>query len=168
VEVIFSMIAAGSKIPRRILTGSEQGKLASDQDAVTWSKVIAARQTTHVENNIVRPLIDRLVDVGILAPPKDDTYEVDWQDLHTVGDKEAAEVSKIKSDTIVAYANSAMPEMIPLQFYLVNVLGWPPGEADALTKELDAFNKSAAGKALADAAMQATAEAKSSVAGGGK
>ena len=74
-------------------------------------------------------------------------------------------MSKVKSDTIVAYANSATPDMIPLPFYLVNILGWSVEQSDALVKELEAWQNTHASQAAADAKALAAAQAKQSVQG---
>ena len=64
------MIAATTGIPKRKLTGSERGELASSQDAQAWTDEIETRQTNYAWPNILLPCINRLIWAGVLPEPK--------------------------------------------------------------------------------------------------
>lgn len=75
-DAILKQIAGSKGIPLRILTGSEQGQLASGQDAENWNSQVQDRRTSYAEPNIVRRFVDRLLDYGYLPRPKE--YKVAW------------------------------------------------------------------------------------------
>ena len=69
-DAILTQIAGSKAIPKRILTGSEMGELASSQDRDNWKDQINGRQTGYAGPYIVRPLVDRLIKYGYLPTPK--------------------------------------------------------------------------------------------------
>ena len=123
VNVLLDLISAGKRMPKRILTGSERGQLASDQDEKHWSDTIQGRQAQHCEPYVLRPLIDRLILVGVLPAPAKQ-YTVEWPDLQVPNAKEGAEIGKIKSDTIKNYASTPGADVIiPPEVFLRDILG---------------------------------------------
>jgi uncharacterized protein len=80
-SMIMDLISGASKIPKRILFGSERGELASQQDEINWNARITERQNQFAEPIILRPFIDKLVTIGILPRPQNDWYEVIWPSL---------------------------------------------------------------------------------------
>lgn len=94
-ESILTQISGASKIPKRILTGSEMGELASSQDRENWKDQVVGRQTGYAAPFIVRRLVDRLVKYGYLeAPKKADTYEVRFSSIVTMTEQEKVEGAK--------------------------------------------------------------------------
>jgi hypothetical protein len=77
-DVILTLIAGTAGIPKRILTGSEMGELASSQDRDNWNDQIKDCRTSYASPVLVRPLVDRLIKYGYLPTPKQ--YEVEWPD----------------------------------------------------------------------------------------
>jgi len=111
---VVSLISAATKIPKRILTGSEQGQLASTQDETNWLARVNERQTGYCESEILNPLIDWFILYGILPEPKDGTYAIEWDDLKTVSDIEKADVAVKKTQALSNYlgaigADQVMP-----------------------------------------------------------
>jgi hypothetical protein len=92
-DAILTQIAGAKSIPKRILTGSEMGELASSQDRDNWKDQINGRQTGYAGPNIVRQLVDRLVAYGYLPSPKKDplAYDVRWPHIQTLTEQEKAE-----------------------------------------------------------------------------
>ncbi len=92
-DAIMTQIAGSKGIPRRILQGSEEGSLASDQDRTSWQDQIRGRQEGHAESIIIRPLVDRLIKYGYLPTPTD--YDVVWPDSNilTLPEKSAGALS---------------------------------------------------------------------------
>lgn len=105
-EGILNLIAGGTGIPQRILIGSESGELASSQDENSWLSRIAERRTNFADPVVIRALLDRLVELGILPPPTSGKYNVQWPKSTGLSEKEQAEIASIKSTAIVNYANS--------------------------------------------------------------
>jgi hypothetical protein len=102
-DAVMTQIAGAKGIPKRILTGSEMGELASSQDRDNWRDQVTGRQTGYAGPYIVRPLIDRLVEYGYLPVPKAgaDAYDVTWRavDTQTIDER-------VKGATSMATVNS--------------------------------------------------------------
>ena len=84
------LISGTTGIPQRILSGSEAGQLASTQDERNFNARVQERRAAHAEPNIIRPLIDRLIDIGALP---DEKYIVVWPDLAALTRREEADIS---------------------------------------------------------------------------
>lgn len=91
-DAIILQISAGTGIPHRILTGSERGELASTQDRNNWNERVADRRNEFAGPQVVRPFVDRLIEIGALpAPPQG--YEVNWTQLMNLDEAEQAKVA---------------------------------------------------------------------------
>lgn len=104
IDIQIQLISAEKSIPKRILTGSERGELASSEDKDSWFGTIAGRRDEFAEVNIVRPFFDMCIEYGTLSKPKTG-YSVDWSDLWSASDKEKAEIGKIRAGAIKEYAS---------------------------------------------------------------
>jgi len=129
VSVQLDMIASATRIPKRILVGSERGELASSQDEKNWNDTIAARQREHCEAVIIRPTIDRLVSVGVMPETKEG-YTVGWPDLSTPSDKEKAEVGEMIARAMKAYLEAAGAEQVLAIEMFLKKLGFTQSEID--------------------------------------
>jgi len=121
VETQIMMISAVTNIPARILIGSERGQLASSQDEANFKEYISIRRTEEVEPLIFRPLIDRLIEVGVLTKPinPDLGYSVQWSDLFSLGEKEKADIGDSRAGALAKYSNAPMAEQqVPLEPFL--------------------------------------------------
>jgi hypothetical protein len=56
--------------PIRIFKGSERGELASSQDEKAHMARMRGRQLTYLTPKVICPLVDRLIQVGVLPAPK--------------------------------------------------------------------------------------------------
>lgn len=92
-DAIITQIAGSKAIPKRILTGSEMGELASSQDRDNWKDQVNGRQTQYAGPYIVRPLVDRLIKYGYLPTPikGEMAYEVVWPHIEVLTESEKAE-----------------------------------------------------------------------------
>jgi hypothetical protein len=141
IDIQIDLICASRRIPKRILLGSERGELASTQDKVAWAAVIEARQKEHCEPMILRPFIDHLIALGVLPTPDND-YTVEWPDLLAPGDKEKAEVGKIRSESIKNYANAVGADMIvPPEMFYKKVLDLTDKEIEQIDEILNTMLK---------------------------
>jgi len=136
-ECQIQAVAMEKGIPLRIFMGSEQAKLASSQDAETWNKRVRKRQERYLSPMMIRELIDRLINVGVLPEPK--TYTVEWPDLNTVTEKDKAEVLKLKVEAVAAYIKAGVDQLIPPQVFFTKVVGWDPEEVDELLKAANLY-----------------------------
>jgi hypothetical protein len=88
VTAIMGQISASTGIPSRILTGSERGELASTQDRANWEERISDRRYEFAGPQVVRPFVDRMIELGVLPEPEQ--YEVRWPDIRNFNDAERA------------------------------------------------------------------------------
>ena len=95
-EGIISQLSAATGIPQRILMGSEQAKLAAIQDRTNWDERIESRRAEYAEPYIVRPFIQRMMDLGVL--PKIEEYTVAWSQIRTMDDGEKADLGNRWAD----------------------------------------------------------------------
>jgi hypothetical protein len=95
VESIIGLICAGTGIPQRVLTGSEQGKLAAKQDAANWDNRVTDRQNDYAGPMVARVVVDRFIELGIAPEPKDGAgaYETQFSSIATMDDEQRAEMA---------------------------------------------------------------------------
>ncbi len=137
VDIQIQMISAVTGIPKRILIGSERGELASTQDTSEWKEYVQARREDHAELSIVRPLVDRLIELGILPAPKDD-YTVKWNDLHSLSEKERVEIGKGRANALREYTyNPISQELIPPDAFFEFLLGLTTEQITLISKMRD-------------------------------
>lgn len=126
IESLLSLVAAGTRIPKRILMGSERGELASSQDERNWLSTIETRRIDYCEELILRPLVDRLVFAGALPEPEA-PYVVEWPDLVTRSDKEIAEAAVAISTALRNYVEALGADLlIPPPVFFEEVLRLSP------------------------------------------
>lgn len=78
---LVSLISATTKIPQRLLMGSERGELASTQDRAAWTERVNDRRQSFAEPKVVRQFVDKLIGCGVLPPPVNAEYQVDWPEV---------------------------------------------------------------------------------------
>jgi hypothetical protein len=93
VNSIISLISAGTGIPQRVLMGSEQAKLASKMDRSNWDERVEDRRKDYATPHVVKPFINRMLDLGVLPQPKDGAYDVKWSLVKVLDDEQRAEVA---------------------------------------------------------------------------
>lgn len=147
-------IAASLAIPYRVFMGSEAAHLASTQDITTWNKRVARRQRLYLNPMVVRPYVQRLIDVGVL--PKPEKFFVTWTDLNGLSDKDKADVALKRAQALMAYVAGNVESAVPLREFLTLVMGLSPKEADAVFKAADKLTEEA--RQTPDPAAQKQAE----------
>jgi len=99
-DTIITQIAGAKAIPKRILTGSEMGELASSQDRENWRDQVVGRRNSHADPFIVRVLVDRLIDYNYLVRTKKDSpYIVRFAAITTMTEEEKADGAKKWAET---------------------------------------------------------------------
>lgn len=137
VDVQIQMISAVTGIPKRILTGSERGELASTQDTGEWLAYIQARREDHAEPRIVRPFVDRLLELNLLPNPAED-YTVVWQDLFSVSEKARVEIGKSRANALREYTSNPIAEAImPPDAFLEKCMGFTTDEITMIREMRD-------------------------------
>jgi len=134
VDVQIQMISSESGIPKRILTGSERGELASTQDSSEWKEFVDARRSDHAEPRIVRPTIDRFIELGILPTPSEN-YTVKWQDVFSVSEKSKVEIGKGRANALREYTSNPIAQaIIPPKAFNEFFLGFTTEQITLITK----------------------------------
>lgn len=122
VDVQILSICVALEIPKRIFMGTEEAKLAATEDADAWVNRVKGRNENQLTPRMIRPTLDLFMAIGLL--PEIEEYYVDWPDLHTMSDKEKAEVALALTNALVAYIAGGGDTMIPPLEFLVNVFQW--------------------------------------------
>jgi len=114
-DVYISLISGTTSIPKRVLTGSESGELASSQDKNNFDSAVKERRATFCEPEILDATMTKLMDLGLIV---DTEFEWVWPELDTVSDKEQAEIAAKKSQAIATYTNAPASDTVitPMQF----------------------------------------------------
>jgi hypothetical protein len=116
-DIIITLISVASKIPKRILLGSERGELASSQDASNWAAVVASRQLNYAEKGILRPLIDRLIGWVALPPTESGRYTCVWDPIFKLSETEKTANMKVAAEAYQAIATAlSMPPITLAEF----------------------------------------------------
>jgi hypothetical protein len=137
VDVQLTMISAVTGIPKRILMGSERGELSSAQDSKEWKTYVQARREDHAEPRIIRPFVDRLIELKILPKPTVD-YKIDWLDLFAVSEKERVEIGKIRASAIREYMTNPMAQaLMPPDAFFELCLGLSTGQIELNKKMIE-------------------------------
>jgi hypothetical protein len=152
VDVQLTMISAVTGIPKRILSGSERGQLASTQDSGEWLAYVQGRREDHAEPRIVRPFVDRLIELEILPEPGED-YTIKWQDLFSISEKDRTEIGRIRATALREYTVNPMAQIImPANAFLEKCLGFTTEEITLVSamrdSEMDEETKELAKKMI--------------------
>jgi hypothetical protein len=137
VDVQIQMISAVTGIPKRILTGTERGELASTQDKGEYLSFVTSRREEHAEPRIVEPFIDRCIEYNILPTPADE-YDIVWEDLFVLNEKEQTEVGHKRASALREYTqNLVAAEIFPPEIFTKYFLGLKPHQAEAVIEALN-------------------------------
>lgn len=92
-NMLIAIISGATGIPRRILTGSEAGQLASDQDRANWADRIEERRTNWANPVVLHQLLTCLTNATVL--PAEDELEVTvlWPSAYKLSPLEEAQTS---------------------------------------------------------------------------
>jgi len=126
VDVILQLIAGETGIPKRMLTGSERGELASTQDRASWLQRASQRQEQWNEPVQFRAYLDRLLNFGILPEPQGGTYTVTWPDLFELNDIERAEIRKQNADALNAATGGSPFQVADPPEIREAIMAWDP------------------------------------------
>lgn len=138
-EVQIDLISAATGIPKRILLGSERGELASTQDDEAWTSRVESYRVETSEKRILRPFINRLIEVGILPTPTGDKYNVEWPELTAPTAKDNADVGKTTASAMREFYSAPGSEAIGLDIFFKEVMNWPEEKIIRLQQEIEDY-----------------------------
>ena len=134
-EIIMKLIAISLGVPQRIFLGSEAAKLASTQDKKAWQMRVSHRQETYLSPLVIRPVIDTLIEYGVLPEPTDG-YDIKWPVLDSPSEEDEATVAKIRTEAIAQYVSSGAHALIPPNLYFKLIHKFDEAEIEAIEDEL--------------------------------
>lgn len=102
IDAIQDIVSGVTRIPKRVLFGSERGEQASTQDRKNKQDTLTSRRTSFGDR-VLRSFIDRLTVYGALPTPK--SYQVMWP-----VEEELSEDEKAKTAKTIAEANKAQAD----------------------------------------------------------
>ena len=124
---IMALITGTTGIPSRILAGSDRGQLASQQDKRNFLEYLSERQTWHIEPNILRPFIDRMIEFRVLPEPANGEYTIKWPDLLAIGEDLRSLVASRVAQAVEKFAKArkdyAAEEVITVSEFRDTFLG---------------------------------------------
>jgi hypothetical protein len=123
-------ITIALKVPLRVFLGSEEAKLSSTQDARTWNKRLSKRQNKYLTPLVIRPFVDRLIAFGVLPTPE--RYSVEWPDLNTSTNEDAATNAAKLTDALAKYVAGQVETVMPFEVFLTTILKLKPLEAKTI------------------------------------
>lgn len=165
VEVCLNRIAVAMGCPVRILLGSERGELASSQDAVIWKKRLMERQTSYITPFIIRPVVCYLVKYGIVDPPYNMDFHVEWPDLSTDTPADIYTIREKQIQFIAGYKD-VMQFMSPTD-YFCKFCDMTEPEVKMMMEHADQYNKEQIDKQAAQLVNQPQQAGTEQDAGGG-
>lgn len=126
-------------IPKRVFMGSEVGQLASTQDRQNWDGRVSKRRTQYVTPFIIRPLVERLVLLGVLPMPTKgyDAFEVMWPDIYTPSDDDKAATCLKWVQAMQAYVAVGCDVLIPPEVFMTMYLDLTTEEVKVVMEALE-------------------------------
>jgi uncharacterized protein len=125
-ETAIKAICTTKGIPYRIFMGTEEAKLAGDEDKDSWKGRMTARRMDFVEPEIIRAVVDRLIMFGIIPVPQNEEYTIYWPDMHEASEKEVAEISKTITAALKEYVAGGVNELMTPEDFLTHVMKFEP------------------------------------------
>jgi len=129
VNVAIEAICIKLGMPVRIFKGSERGELASSQDDVAWNDRLKDRQNGYITPRVIVPVVDRLINTGVLPEPESGEYRVWWPDLTSRSKMEIAQTGLIETQAMVAYVTAGVDQLVPPVEWATGTLGKTDEEA---------------------------------------
>lgn len=90
-DVLLSLIAAATGIPKRVLLGTEAGQLSSQQDRANWATQIEARISDYAQPVVLLPFIVMQVRNGVLPVPE--SLTITWPEAFKLNPLERGQTS---------------------------------------------------------------------------
>ena len=118
IHVQLTGLCIALEVPMKIFTGTEEARMASMNDSESWNRRIHRRQDIHVTPNILRPTVDRFIQMGILPKPQKVEYQVKWPDVYAVSEADRADITGKLVRALGEYCTTGSFKIFPpLQFF---------------------------------------------------
>jgi hypothetical protein len=127
-DIQIKAIAITIGVPLRVFIGSEESKLSSTQDALTWNKRLARRQNRYLTPLLIKPFIERLLALGVLPQPE--KLLIAWPDLNTSTNEEKARTAAQRTNALATYVGGGVEAMVPPFEFMTHILDMDPDVAE--------------------------------------
>lgn len=125
VDVLLDLISGTVAIPKRILTGSERGELASSQDENNFASRVDERRKTFAGPLILEEFIQRMIDTGNIIEPNGE-FKVYWENDAGLNEEQKTDIATKKTQAIATYSNSMSQDIMPIGEFREKILGLDP------------------------------------------
>jgi len=130
IDCVLKLIATESKIPVRILTGSEEAKLASSTDKQNYQDRVTQRREHFAKPFILEPLVDLLIEYGVLPEVE---YKTKWNDVYALSKRDRVDIAERITKALANYAKTpGLDMMMSPKFYLTQVLDFSLEQVEQL------------------------------------
>ena len=137
VEAHLNQIAVANAVPVRILLGSERGELASSQDAVIWKKRLMERQISYITPFLIRPVVVRSIQYGIVPMPYNKDFHVEWPDLSTDTQEQKYAVREKQLQFLSQYRDGGLDRFFAPVPYMMHYCDMTESEAKSFVDEAE-------------------------------
>jgi hypothetical protein len=137
-EANYQSIAAATDIPKSILTGEDRADTASADDFSQYKSFIAQRRNNYAGPAIIEPIIQRLIDTGVLPEPDGDGFTLEWPPLDELSPTQEWQRRKLVAETIATLAPGGDTSILSNVGELRQAIGWGPSvgsEVDEIQQE---------------------------------
>lgn len=117
-------------VPYRVFMGTEEGKLAGEQDSDAWDGRMARRQERYITPWLINPFVELCMAYGVL--PHLEEWIVTWPDAHAPSEMDQAEVAAKKTEAFAKYLQGAVDTLIPPMEFLTIICGLDEDVADQI------------------------------------
>jgi hypothetical protein len=125
-------VAMAIDMPKRIFMGSERGELSSEQDTEEWDERIDGSRNNNRTPNVVVPVVDRLIMLGISPEPSEEGYYVSWPTPDRQKETDAADIFVKRMQGLVTYISGGGDNVIPPLYILIREMNYEPEEAQEI------------------------------------
>lgn len=123
-EVQIKAICIIIGVPFRVFMGIEEGVVSGDQATRAWEGRLTNRQTRYITPMIIDPVLQRLIDYGILPDTKKPRgWCVEWPDAMEATGAEKADLAAKLTEALAKYVAGGVDVLIPPLEYLTLICG---------------------------------------------
>lgn len=92
-KTLVTLIAGTTKIPQRVLVGSEAAHNASTQDKGNWAEAVGEYRVLTAEPGILIPVLNALMTIGVLPTLKQSKLKKEWPDAYHLSPLEEGQLA---------------------------------------------------------------------------
>lgn len=120
-------------VPYRVFMGIEEGVVSGDQATKAWDTRLANRQARYVTPMIINPVLQRLIDAGVLPPTAEPMgWTVEWPPLEAPDELRDADVTVKKTEALAKYVQGGVDTLIPPLEFLTIFCGLDEDTAETI------------------------------------